>query len=114
MNDRIVELVAMGPELRKQAESKGKSVTEAHYLVHEILARAFNDLDQLPAHGLRDHVAAALERKLGGQQPQPRPQACRRTGVLRARRVLERMPDVRRLIANADALPRIGAFAGTC
>ena len=107
MTDRIVELVALGPELCKQAESRGKSVNEAHFLVHEVLAQTFADLHRIPSDRLRDHVAQALERKLGGERP--RRAACRRTGVLRDRRIFERVPAVWRVIGNGRPIPR---FAG--
>jgi hypothetical protein len=113
MRDRFVELVALGPELRKQAESKGKSVTEAHLLVHEVLAQAFADLHRIPNDSLRAHVTTALEFRLGNH-PIPNRATCRRTGVLRARRIFERVPAVWRAFEDASEYPHPYAVAGNC
>jgi hypothetical protein len=100
MCDRFVELIALGPTLRMRAESRGKGVNEAHYLVHQILTQAFADLHRIPSDELRSHLVSALERKLAPAGPAaPRT----RTGVLRARRAVERMPEVWRFSDDRGA-----------
>jgi hypothetical protein len=64
MCSRIVELIALGPELRRLAEHRGEGVNEALFLVHEVLGEAFLDLDRLPQEGLREHLSSRMERRL--------------------------------------------------
>lgn len=115
MCDRFVELVALGPELRAQAERRGEGVNEAHFLVHEVLTQAFADLQRMPSDALRDHLSSQLERKLGDRRAAVR-LPCRRTGVLRARRVFERVPAIWKLISEHSAHQRrnAGAVSGAC
>jgi hypothetical protein len=70
MCSRIVELVALGPELRKLAEHRGKGVNEALFLVHEVLAEAFMQPDRLPTDGLREHLSSQMERRLDNRPSQ--------------------------------------------
>jgi len=69
MCNKLVDLVALGPELRVKAVRRGASVTEAYHLVHEVLAPALRNPDDLPHDGALDHLAAQLERKLVERQP---------------------------------------------
>lgn len=69
MCNRLVELVALGPELRVAAERRGAGVAEAYFLVHEVLAPALRNPDAIPGESARDHLAALLERKLVERQP---------------------------------------------
>jgi len=75
MSSRIVELVALGPELRCLAERRGEGVNEALLLVHEVLEEAFADLHALPKDGLREHLLSRAERRLdartGKNEPEP-------------------------------------------
>jgi hypothetical protein len=64
MCNRIVELVALGPELRSLAERRGEGVNEALFLVHEVLEEAFLNLHRLPNEGLREHLSSRMERRL--------------------------------------------------
>lgn len=38
-----MEILALGAELRREAEVQCSSINEAHFVVHEVLARAFAD-----------------------------------------------------------------------
>jgi hypothetical protein len=76
MSKRIVELVALGPELRHLAERRGKTVNEALFLVHEVLTAAFADPHSLPNDGLREHLSSQMERRLdGAAEPARKPRA---------------------------------------
>ena len=74
MCSRILELVALGPELRRLAEHRGEGVNEALFLVHEVLGEAFLDLDRLPQEGLREHLSSRMERRLDARAAKPAPE----------------------------------------
>ena len=63
MNKRLVELVALGPELRVEAQKLGHGVNESYLLVHHVLSQAFRENpEQVPSHLLRDHLTSRLQR----------------------------------------------------
>jgi hypothetical protein len=63
MHTRLVELVALGPELRVEAQKLGHGVNESYLLVHQVLSQAFrDDPARIPSHALRDHLTSRLER----------------------------------------------------
>lgn len=65
MRKRLLELVALGPELRDEAERQGKSVNESFLAVHRVLARAFKeDPRTVPSEGLRAHLRNRLRETL--------------------------------------------------
>ena len=65
MQDRLFELVALGPELRDEATRHGKGVNESYLAVHHVLSRAFQeDLNQMPREGLRAHLSRRLHETL--------------------------------------------------
>jgi hypothetical protein len=65
MHTRLVEMVALGPELRVEAQKLGHGVNESYMLVHQVLSDAFRENpEHIPAHALRDHLASRL-RKYG-------------------------------------------------
>ena len=65
MNKRLVELVALGPELRVEAQKLGHGVNESYMLVHKVLSQAFReDPDRVPSHALRDHLSSKLQRQV--------------------------------------------------
>mgnify|MGYP001606258541 CR=1 FL=1 len=72
MCSRFVELVALGPELRRLAEHRGEGVNEALFLVHEVLGEAFQDLDRVPNEGLREHMSSQMERRLDDRSRKPK------------------------------------------
>ncbi|MDZ4865848.1 MAG: hypothetical protein SGI91_00875 [Alphaproteobacteria bacterium] len=74
MCSRIVELVALGPELRRLAEHRGEGVNEALFLVHQVLEEAFLDLHTLPNEGLREHLTAQMEYRLDARAAKPAPE----------------------------------------
>jgi hypothetical protein len=64
MNKRLVELVALGPELRVEAQKLGHGVNESYLLVHCVLSQAFReDPEKVPSHKLRDHLTSRLLRQ---------------------------------------------------
>jgi hypothetical protein len=71
MRSHIVELVAIGPELRRLAEHRGQGVNEALFLVHQVLEEAFLDLDGLPKENLREHLSSRMERRLEARAGAP-------------------------------------------
>ena len=63
MNKRLVELVALGPELRVEAQKLGHGVNESYLLVHHVLLQAFRENpEHVPSHKLRDHLTSRLQR----------------------------------------------------
>ena len=63
MHTRLVEMVALGPELRVEAQKLGHGVNESYLLVHKVLSRAFRDNpEHIPAHALRDHLSSRLQK----------------------------------------------------
>ena len=65
MQNRLFDLVAMGPELRDEAGRHGKSVNESYLLVHRVLARAFGeDLSGIPRDGLKALMSKRLRETL--------------------------------------------------
>src|SRR5262245_11390439 len=67
MQDRLFDLVALGPELRDEAKSHGKGVNESYLLVHHVLARAFQeDLKHMPKERLRTHLSQRLQASMRG------------------------------------------------
>ncbi len=67
MQDRLFELVALGPELRDEAKRHGKGINESYLLVHHVLSRAFQeDLKDLPKENLRTHLSERLQESLRG------------------------------------------------
>lgn len=61
MKNRLFDLLAMGPELRSEAERHGKSVNASYLLVHRIVARALReDLSAVP----QDKLKAMLTKRL--------------------------------------------------
>jgi hypothetical protein len=65
MHTRLVELVALGPELRVEAQKLGHGVNESYMLVHQVLSQAFReDPDRIPSDALRDHLTSRLQRHL--------------------------------------------------
>jgi hypothetical protein len=63
MHTRLVEMVALGPELRVEAQKLGKGINESYMVVHQVLAQAFrDDPERIPAHALRAHLTSRLER----------------------------------------------------
>lgn len=65
MQDRLFELVALGPELRDEATRHGKGVNESYLAVHRVLSRAFReDLDAVPRDGLRAFLSKRLKETL--------------------------------------------------
>jgi hypothetical protein len=73
MCSRIMELVALGPELRRLAEHRGEGVNEALFLVHQVLEEAFLDPHALPNEGLREHLTAQMEYRLDARAAKPVP-----------------------------------------
>ncbi len=65
MHTRLVEMVALGPELRVEAQKLGKGVNESYMLVHQVLAQAFrDDPERIPSDALRDHLSLRLQRRV--------------------------------------------------
>ena len=63
MHTRLVELVALGPELRVEAQKLGHGVNESYLLVHRVLSQAFRENpEHIPSHALRDHLTSRLQR----------------------------------------------------
>ena len=64
MHTRLVEMVALGPELRVEAQKLGQGVNESYLLVHQVLSQAFRDSpEKIPSHALRDHLTSRLQRR---------------------------------------------------
>jgi hypothetical protein len=62
MQNRMFEVLAMGPDLINEAQRNGKGVNEAYLLVHRVLLQAFKeDLARIPKESLRDHLASRLK-----------------------------------------------------
>ncbi|MBI1213655.1 MAG: hypothetical protein GC190_19525 [Alphaproteobacteria bacterium] len=65
MRTRLVELVALGPELRVEAQKLGHGVNESYLLVHKILTQAFReDPARVPSDALRAHLTSKLQRQV--------------------------------------------------
>jgi hypothetical protein len=65
MNDRVFELVKLGPELRDEAKRHGKGVNESYMAVHKVLARAFHEgAHTIPSENLRAHLSKRLHETL--------------------------------------------------
>lgn len=60
MQNRIIELLALGPDLRAEAQRITGGVNESYLLVHEVFTKALRDLDKAPREELRAHMTAQL------------------------------------------------------
>lgn len=62
---RYSDLVALGPELCKEARQSGKGVNESYLFVHRVLSEVFHeDLSKIPEAGIRQHLSARLQDQL--------------------------------------------------
>lgn len=62
---RAIEILALGQELRREAELTCDSVNASHLLVHEVMLQAFaDDADLLSSNALHGELSARLRRKL--------------------------------------------------
>jgi hypothetical protein len=59
---RVIEILALGPELRREAEQQCAGVNEAHFVVHQVLSRAFADGVEAPA--LHDELSSRVRHKV--------------------------------------------------
>jgi len=59
-----IEMLAMGAELRREAETRCPSVNEAHFMVHEIMLEALAAPAVQCRHTARDLMFARLDGKL--------------------------------------------------
>jgi len=65
MHERRSQLLALGPELWKEARLSGRGVNESYLYVHRVLSTAFReDLDDMPAPRLREHLSRLLQQQL--------------------------------------------------
>ena len=65
MPDRHSQLLALGPELWKEARLSGHGVNESYLCVHRVLSVAFReDLGDMPDSGLREHLSRLLQQHL--------------------------------------------------
>lgn len=66
---RVTEILALGPQLRREAEGHGIGVNEAHFLVHEVMTRAFADDPSLTAPAaLQGELSSRLWLKVAERQ----------------------------------------------
>lgn len=62
---RVIEILALGSELRGEAERQSDSINESHFLVHEVLSRAFaDDPDLVSSSALHGELSSRLRLKL--------------------------------------------------
>ena len=62
---RVIEILALGSELRGEAERQCGSINEAHFLVHEVLSQAFADNPgSLSSGALHGELSSRLRLKL--------------------------------------------------
>ena len=65
MHTRLVEIVALGPELRVEAQKMGQGINESYLLVHQVVLRAFRDNPEgIPSDALRGHLSMQLQRQV--------------------------------------------------
>jgi hypothetical protein len=65
MPERHSQLLAMGPELWKEARLSGRGVNESYLYVHRVLSAAFReDLGDMPEPRLREHLSRLLQQHL--------------------------------------------------
>jgi len=62
---RVLQILALGSDLRREADLHGDCINEAHYLVHQVVSHAFAERSQLPpGDALHDELLARLQRRL--------------------------------------------------
>jgi hypothetical protein len=63
---RVIEILALGHELRREAELACDSINASHLLVHEVMLQAFADDadDLLSSAALHGELSARLQRRL--------------------------------------------------
>lgn len=63
---RALEILELGDGLRREAEARCGNVNTAHFLVHEVMLRAFgDDPGRIAIGGLRAELSSRLAAKLG-------------------------------------------------
>ena len=65
MSERNSELLAMGPELWKEARLSGRSVNASYLYVHKVLSQAFReDFRDMTEARLREHLSGQLQQQI--------------------------------------------------
>lgn len=65
MPERHSELLAMGPDLWKEARQAGRGVNESYLYVHRVLSQAFReDFRDMTEANLRKHLSTQLQQQI--------------------------------------------------
>lgn len=65
MPERHSELLALGPELWKEARRAGRGVNESYLYVHRVLSQAFReDFRDMTDKRLREHLSTQLQQQI--------------------------------------------------
>jgi hypothetical protein len=66
---RVIEILGLGNEMRREAERSSMSINESHFMVHQVMLRAFKDDPKLTASGaLQAELTARLKFKLKARE----------------------------------------------
>jgi hypothetical protein len=61
---RVIEILELGQEMRRQARAGGAGVNASLFLVHEVMLGAFDDPSLRDSANLQTELASRLKRKL--------------------------------------------------
>jgi hypothetical protein len=61
---RIIEIIGLGPDMRRQAERCGASINDSHFMVHQVMLDAFADPSLAESDALQAELSARLKFKL--------------------------------------------------
>lgn len=62
---RVLQILALGSDLRREAELGCDCINESHYLVHQVMSHAFVERTHLlPGGALHSELSARLQRRL--------------------------------------------------
>ena len=69
---RMIEIVALGAQLRREAEERCRNVNEAHLRVHDVMVAAFADEPGLVStNDLAGELSSRLSLSLDSYSPRP-------------------------------------------
>ena len=61
---RVIEILGLGQEMRREAERSGASINASHFMVHQVMLRAFKDPTLAESDALQAELSVRLKRKL--------------------------------------------------
>ena len=61
---RIIVILRLGQDMRREAERSGAGVNASHFMVHQVMLRAFEDPTLVESDALQAELSVRLKRKL--------------------------------------------------